>query len=78
MERAYLDMEPEAMYILGASACLKALGDTSFNRIYTVPLDQAETMLWIAADELQFQPARDLILYLDDLGAWPLSIPNEK
>ena len=78
MELAYLHEDPKAMYIIAGAAYLKCQGDPHFDTLYTVPLEEARTMLWGAAHVHHYQPAIDAIQCLIDHGAWYDDIPNDK
>ena len=69
---AYLDTVPEnpqALYITGAAAFLRAQDPNFPDSCTTVPLDEARIMLLRAA-ELGHEDAQHLILCLQEGGCW--------
>ena len=75
-ERAYMYDDAKGQFVLGAAAYLRRQGDLP-DEIYTLPLNQADSML-IRSAEQGYQPAIDLIRCLNDHEEWHHDLPNEK
>lgn len=75
-ERAYMQDDAKGQFVLGAAAYLRRQGDLP-DEIYTLPLNQADSML-IRSAEQGYQPAIDLIRCLNDHEEWHHDLPNEK
>ena len=73
-ERAFLDDDPEGLYVLGAAYYLRQEGLLP-DEIYTVSHAEADEFLDVSSAQ-GYDPARTLIFWLQSQGKWQFS--NEK
>lgn len=72
---AYKDEDPKGLYVTAAASIISGLDPDFPDSIYTVQIDEAETMLLRSA-ELGYEDALTLIHCLDAQGYWHRSVPE--